>query len=80
MMVLGKDIEPIFILHDEMVLGENDEYNIEEKNLHCIFYEEVLRGDHCNAYLIFVIFFTRAKFLENEIYTEKTRKLRQNTQ
>ena len=23
------------------------------------------------AYLIFVIFFTRAKFLENEIYTEK---------
>ena len=25
------------------------------------------------AYLIFVIFFTRAKFLENKIYTEKTR-------
>ena len=32
------------------------------------------------AYLIFVIFFTQAKFLENKIYTEKTRKLRQNTQ
>ena len=32
------------------------------------------------AYLIFVIFFTLAKFLENKIYTEKTRKLRQNTQ
>ena len=32
------------------------------------------------AYLIFVIFFTWAKFLENKIYTEKTRKLRQNTQ
>jgi len=32
------------------------------------------------AYLIFVIFFTRTKFLENKIYTEKTRKLRQNTQ
>ena len=31
-------------------------------------------------YLIFVIFFTLAKFLENKIYTEKTRKLRQNTQ
>ena len=31
-------------------------------------------------YLIFVIFFKRAKFLENKIYTEKTRKLRQNTQ
>ena len=31
-------------------------------------------------YLIFVIFLTRAKFLENKIYTEKTRKLRQNTQ
>merc|ERR1712074_66685 len=31
-------------------------------------------------YLIFVIFFTRTKFLENRIYTEKTRKLRQNTQ
>ena len=34
--------------------------------------------DH--AYLIFVIFFTRANFLENKIYTEKTHKLRQNTQ
>ena len=33
-----------------------------------------------DAYLIFVIFFTRTKFLENKIYTEKTRKLRQNTQ
>ena len=32
------------------------------------------------AYLIFVIFFTRAKFLENKIYTKKTRKLQQNTQ
>ena len=32
------------------------------------------------SYLIFVIFFTRAKFLEDKIYTEKTRKLRQNTQ
>ena len=36
--------------------------------------------DQIVAYLIFVIFFTRAKFLENKIYTEKTRKLRQNTQ
>merc|ERR1719350_2437524 len=33
-----------------------------------------------NSYLIFVIFFTRTKFLENKIYTKKTRKLRQNTQ
>ena len=33
-----------------------------------------------DAYLIFVIFFTQAKFLENQIYTEKARKLRQNTQ
>ena len=33
-----------------------------------------------SSYLIFVIFFTRAKFLENKIYTKKTRKLRQNTQ
>ena len=32
------------------------------------------------TYLIFVVFFTRTKFLENKIYTEKTRKLRQNTQ
>ena len=31
-------------------------------------------------YLIFVIFFTLAKFLEKKIYTKKTRKLRQNTQ
>ena len=33
-----------------------------------------------STYLIFVIFFTRAKFLENKIYNEKTRKLQQNTQ
>ena len=32
------------------------------------------------AYLIFVIFFTRAKFLENKIFTKKTRILRQKTQ
>ena len=32
------------------------------------------------TYLLFVIFFTQTKFLENKIYTEKTRKLRQNTQ
>ena len=36
--------------------------------------------DQTRAYLIFVIFFTRAKFLENKIYSEKMRKLRQNTQ
>ena len=45
--------------------------------------ELVLRGSIVEkkqggwAYLIFVIFFTQA---ENKIYTEKTRKLRQNTQ
>ena len=32
------------------------------------------------SYLIFVVFFTRTKVLENKIYTEKTRKLQQNTQ
>ena len=32
------------------------------------------------ANLIFVIYFTREKILEKKIYTEKTRKLRQNTQ
>ena len=37
-------------------------------------------GDPSHTYLIFVIFFTLAKFLENKIYTEKTRILRQNTQ
>ena len=36
--------------------------------------------DGAGAYLIFVIFFIRAKFLENKIYIEKTRKLRQNAQ
>ena len=35
---------------------------------------------HWRSYLIFAIFFTQAKFLENKIYTEKTSKLRQNTQ
>ena len=32
------------------------------------------------SYLVFVSFFTQAKLLENKIYTEKTRKLRQNAQ
>ena len=32
------------------------------------------------TYLIIVIFFTLTKFLENKIYTQKARKLRQNTQ
>ena len=34
----------------------------------------------CGYILHICHFFTRAKFLENKIYTEKTRKLRQNTQ
>ena len=34
----------------------------------------------CDAIPYICLFFTRAKFLENKIYTEKTRKLRQNTQ
>ena len=41
------------------------------------------RGGHCRrliSYLIIVIFFTLTQFLENKIYTQKTRKLRQNTQ
>ena len=33
-----------------------------------------------HSYFLFVIFFTHTKFLENKIYTEKTCKLRQNTQ
>ena len=41
---------------------------------------DVDAGDYHEAHLIFVIFFTQAKFLENKIYTEKTHKLRQNTQ
>ena len=31
------------------------------------------------TYLIFVIFFTQARFSKNKIYSEKTRKLQQNT-
>ena len=37
---------------------------------------EIISG----PYLIIVIFFTLTQFLENKIYTEKARKLRQNTQ
>ena len=33
-----------------------------------------------NSYLIIVIFFTLTQFLELKFYTEKMRKLRQNTQ
>ena len=44
-------------------------------------YRQLFIDTECTgAYLIFVIFFTQAKFLENKIYTEKTRKLWQNTQ
>ena len=51
----------------------------------CIYQRNLCTGclqksDFQNACLIFVICFTRAKFLENKIYTKKTRKLRQNTQ
>ena len=35
------------------------------------FAASLLQEPDANAYLIFVIFFTRAKFLENKIYTEK---------
>ena len=37
-------------------------------------------GDDGDGIPHFCHFFTQAKFLENKIYTEKTRKLRQNTQ
>ena len=51
--------------------GDDDDHN----------YDHMIYGDGDeNSYLIFVIFFTLAKFLENKIYTKKTRKLRQNTQ
>ena len=33
--------------------------------------QRIIRDIGNSAYLIFVIFFTRAKFLENKIYTEK---------
>ena len=39
-----------------------------------------MSATHSGTHLIFVIFFTRAKFLQNKIHTEITRKLRQNTQ
>ena len=62
-----------------------------KSNHHCDYscFTHIISGDRSVAYrhhlgsctyLIFVIFFTRAKFLENKIYTEKTRKLRQNIQ
>ena len=35
---------------------------------------------YTQTYLIIVIFFTLTHILENKIYTQKTRKLRQNTQ
>ena len=44
------------------------------------FWELSKRTFMSEAYLIIVIFFTLTQFLENKIYTQKTRKLRQNTQ
>ena len=53
-------------------------------NLSCALQDQDTKIDNRDhddlPYLIFVIFFTWAKFLENEIYTEKTCILRQNTQ
>ena len=51
------------------------------------FFAHIMARDHECALKIYTTsipdichFFTRTKFLENKIYTEKTRKLRQNTQ
>ena len=54
-------------------------YTVNTIALHCL-NNSMYAYIYYQAYLIFVIIFTRAKFLENKIYTEKTRKLRQNTQ
>ena len=54
---------------------------LKESIIKCNSYHQLFADLICKwTYLIFVIFFTRTKFLENKIYTEKTRKLRQNTQ
>ena len=41
------------------------------KRNYSIFVAKIMIARSSLAYLIFVIFFTRAKFLENKIYTEK---------
>ena len=55
-------------------VGEASHLNI--KNNHYNQRENIAK----TPYLIIVIFFTLTQFLENKIYTQKTRKLRQNTQ
>ena len=57
-------MEPIQHVDDD---GDDDE-------------DEVIHDYDHGAYLIIVIFFTLTKFLEDKIYTQKARKLRQNTQ
>ena len=59
-----------------MEVGTTHKYELKDKDR----FRLTARPKLYNTYLIFVIFFTRAKFLENKIYTQKTRKLLQNTQ
>ena len=47
---------------------------------HLFVFNFVFLRENCCPCLIIVIFFTLTQFLENKIYTKKTRKLRQNTQ
>ena len=54
---LANDLVFSSIHIDFSIISSNSDLEISKTKLH--------------AYLIFVIFFTRAKFLENKIYTEK---------
>ena len=58
------------------------EVNITQRHVHNQQSESQVSFNHIllGAYLIFVIFFTRAKFLENKIYTEIYTVNRQFTQ
>ena len=54
---LANDLVFSSIHIDFSIISSNSDLEISKTKLH--------------AYLIFVIFFTRAKFLDNKIYTEK---------
>ena len=75
LVIIDKAAAPVKILLVELTVpwdsSQNFQADVERKTARYGRLIEDLREAGFDAYLIFVIFFTLAKFLENKIYTEK---------
>ena len=75
LVIIDKAAAPVKILLVELTVpwdsSQNFQAAVERKTARYERLIEDLREAGFDAYLIFVIFFTLAKFLENKIYTEK---------